>query len=386
MNVETMTAADHVEAVRSNGVQPFDGSAKAFASGLSETPLVSVIIPAYNGQETIAEAVQSALAQTYRNLEVIVVDDGSTDDTWKVLQSFGDSIRVIRQPNGGLAAARNAGALAAKGELVALMDADDICEPERIAVQVQFLRARPELVLCCTEFSAFNSNGPIADTYSATYYDRLSPPAGGARSRFPEHSTLDIGNCLAAPPTEPVEVAVFSGPVYEEIALGNFVHPPTVLFRRSVIERAGLFLREAQSNCDWDWLVKAAKVGDFGFISRPLLQYRISGSQMSSKLRQQTDALLVAKSICERDPALHRRRGREFRKLFSSIHAGIGYRELALGNRYSAFKHLSRSFVLSPNLQIAGQLALNCLPYYMHDGIRHAKRNAIKSVDLWEYW
>ena len=297
-------------------------------------------------------------------------------------QSFDDSIRVIRQANGGLAAARNAGVPAARGEFVALMDADDLCVLERIAVQVLFLHARPELVLCCADFSAFNSNGPIADSYSSKYYDRLSAAAGGVGARYPEHDTLDIGDCLAVPPQQAVEVSVLYGRVYEEIALGNFVHPPTVLFRRLVIEQAAPFSLEAQSNCDWDWLVRVAKVGAIGFVDRPLLQYRISGSQMSSMLRQQTDAPRVAKSIRERDPDLQLRRPAELRKLFSALHAGIGYRELALGNRSSAFKHLNRSFVLSPNLHIAGQLALNCLPYYMHDGIRHAKRNVIRSIGL----
>src|SRR5438132_14303342 len=101
-------------------------------------PLVSVLIATYNARPFIAETLDSVLAQTYRGVEVIVVDDGSTDGTWEVLQSFADRIQCIAQANGGVAVARNAGLRAARGSFIALMDHDDICEPERIASQVRF--------------------------------------------------------------------------------------------------------------------------------------------------------------------------------------------------------------------------------------------------------
>lgn len=283
-------------------------------------PLVSVAIPVYNAQATVAQTLRSVLAQTHRHLEIIVVDDGSTDGTWQVLQSFGSSIRVVRQPNGGLAAARNAGIQAATGEFIALMDADDVCEPERLACQVHFLRQHTNVLLCCSDFSAFNANGPVATSYSAQYYSRCSATEGGVMARYSNRGSLDISRCLPSLPDHALVVPTYFGAVYEDIAQGNFVHPPTVMFRRNVLKVAGLFESGARTMCDWDWLVKVARVGAIGFIDRPLLQYRLSTTQMSSSERALTDSLHVAHRICERDATLCQRQPDRFRKVFGEMY------------------------------------------------------------------
>lgn len=285
-------------------------------------PLVSVAIPVFNGQATVAHAVRSVLAQTHRNLEVIVVDDGSTDSTWEVLQSFGSSIRAIRQPNSGIAAARNTGVLAASGEFIALMDHDDLCEPERIAAQVQFLKEEQQIVLCCSDFSAFDSAGAVSNSHTAAYYDRCSAAVGGVAARYPGRGRLDISSCLPVVPNQAVVVPTYFGNVYEELALGNFVHPPTVMFRRSVLNDAGLFEPGTRSSGDWGWLVKVARIGAIGFLDRPLLQYRLSSTQVSSGERALIDALQVAHRICARDPTLAKREPARFRRLFGELYAG----------------------------------------------------------------
>jgi glycosyltransferase involved in cell wall biosynthesis len=110
------------------------------------TPLVSCIVPVFNGERYLAEALDSVLGQTYRALEVIVVDDGSTDGTPAVVRTFGARVRCVTQPNAGLAAARNRGLAAATAELVAFLDADDLWLPEKIACQMERFRAHPELL------------------------------------------------------------------------------------------------------------------------------------------------------------------------------------------------------------------------------------------------
>lgn len=285
----------------------------------NQLPLVSVAIPVYNGQDTVAQTLRSVLAQTHHKLEIIVVDDGSTDGTWQILQSFGDAIRAIRQPNGGLAAARNSGVHAATGEFVALLDADDLCEPERIACQVQFLTQHADVVLCCSDFSAFDADGLVAPSYAATYYSRCSATNGGAMARYPNRGSMDIENCLARPPGHSVIVPTCFGAAYKELALGNFVHPPTVMFRRTVLKEAGDFELGARTICDWDWLVRVARVGAIGYIDRPLLRYRLSAKQMSSSGRTLTDSLHVAKRICDRDAELWKRQPDRFRNLFGEL-------------------------------------------------------------------
>jgi glycosyltransferase involved in cell wall biosynthesis len=120
---------------------------------------VSAIIPVFNGAATVAEAIDSALSQTFRDLEIIVVDDGSTDATPQVLQRYADYLKVIRQPKRGIAAARNRGVAAASGEYLAFLDCDDTWRPQRIERAVAALDADPGCVLGFCNLVVVDSNG-----------------------------------------------------------------------------------------------------------------------------------------------------------------------------------------------------------------------------------
>ena len=120
-----------------------------------QPPLVSCIIPVFNGEKYLKEALDSVLAQTYRPLEVIVVDDGSTDATANIVQNHPGRISYLRQENRGIAAARKAGLDAAQGEYIAFLDADDLWHPNKLACQYSRLQIRPEIDLCFTRFQNF---------------------------------------------------------------------------------------------------------------------------------------------------------------------------------------------------------------------------------------
>lgn len=128
-------------------------------------PLVSVIIPTYNRAATLRRTVDSALSQTYRPLEIIVVDDGSTDATEEVIRSYGERILGIVQPNGGPSAARNTGAAAANGEWLAFLDSDDVWKPDKIARQVDLvMRAGGGIDCCMCNAAIIDENGFTGDT------------------------------------------------------------------------------------------------------------------------------------------------------------------------------------------------------------------------------
>jgi len=112
---------------------------------------VSVIIPTYNRAHLLPRAIDSVLSQTDPNLELIVVDDGSTDDTAGLLAGYGSRIRVITQANAGVSAARNAGIRASRGGFVALLDSDDAWTPDKIACQTAFFKANPTALICQTQ-------------------------------------------------------------------------------------------------------------------------------------------------------------------------------------------------------------------------------------------
>lgn len=117
----------------------------------TDIPQISVIIPSFNRAWTLAHAIDSVLAQTVAPKEIIVVDDGSTDHTSEVLAAYGDSIRVLVQPNKGVSSARNLGIRHSTGEFVALLDSDDQWKPEKLACQAAFFMAHPGALICQTE-------------------------------------------------------------------------------------------------------------------------------------------------------------------------------------------------------------------------------------------
>jgi len=283
----------------------------------SEWPLVSVVIPAFNAAATLDETLASVLAQSWPRLEIIVVDDGSRDDTAAVLARHAPRVRAIRRDNGGLAAARNTGLRAATGDFIALLDADDLCAPERLGAQVAVMRRRPDVVLSATEFSLFDESGTLSPRHARQYYSRLGAAAAGPATFFPERLEVDVGPWLPGAAAGGVTMAVQVGDVSLPLALGNFVHPPTVLFRRELLAAAGLFDETIRNCCDWEWLVRAARVGKFAFIDRPLLRYRRSPSQMSGprhKLQLYSDVLDNLRRFARDDPRLLQEQGRAWRR------------------------------------------------------------------------
>jgi glycosyltransferase involved in cell wall biosynthesis len=118
-------------------------------------PLISCIVPAFNGERYLGEALDSILSQTYRPLELLVVNDGSTDRTAALVTEYGDRVRSLFQPNAGQAAARNLGLSEARGEFVAFLDQDDLWHPEKLSRQMARFEIRPELDLCVTHARNF---------------------------------------------------------------------------------------------------------------------------------------------------------------------------------------------------------------------------------------
>lgn len=276
---------------------------------VSPTGLISVVIPAYNAQHSLRATLDSVFAQTWPHVEIIVVDDGSTDHTAELLAAYGDRVRTIHQSNGGLASARRTGVAAARGDMIALMDADDLCRPERLAVQARVLNRWPEVVLCCSDFDAFDEQGKVERDYEKRYYAVVERAPAGMRSLLDQVDTLDLLGCLPAGAADASPSAIVCrGKAYRTIAHGNFVHPPTILFRRALLEQVGTFDPDAGSMCDWDWVSRVAGAGSIAFVERPLLDYRLSVTQMSSprhRIRASADTLRVAERICRRDEALY---------------------------------------------------------------------------------
>jgi glycosyltransferase involved in cell wall biosynthesis len=316
---------------------------------LPEPPLVSVVVPAHNAGRHIGETIENVLDQSHPNTEVVVVDDGSTDDTPEVLKRFAGRIRVVRQANGGLGSARSAGMRAARGAYLAWLDADDLCHPQRIAVQAALLDARPEIDVVSTDFSAFDDDGVVSVTHSARYYSALRSPAG-LRGLFTQEEAFDGRDVswLATPFDEAFRV--FSGNVWETIVWANFVHPPTVMMRRGVFERLGNLDDRYGFAVDWEYLIRASESSLFAYVDAPLIRYRLHGGQMSGSRntrRIAEDILNVVEAELRRRPDLADRFPEKTRRLLARTHLRMA-EACAESEKRRALRSFTRSLLLNP--------------------------------------
>jgi glycosyltransferase involved in cell wall biosynthesis len=283
----------------------------------SGEPLVSVVIPTYNRAASLAATLDSVLAQSYPRIEIVVVDDGSTDDTAAVVARYGDSVRYRRKKNGGVASARNAGLAEASGELIALLDSDDLCLPERIAMQVACFRQFPQIVLCSSDFSALVNNRVTEVSHIAFYYSQARRTPGGARGLYPHSHTLTVSARADAPAKTLPAVTVLTGRVYEQLVWGNFVHPPTVMVPRAVVDAVGSFDESIPIGTEYDWLIRVSRAGEFAYLDTPLLLYRYSGDQLSGprySARLALDTASALRKVQLADPEIYRRHRWRFRQ------------------------------------------------------------------------
>jgi glycosyltransferase involved in cell wall biosynthesis len=153
-------------------------------------PVISVIVPAYNYGRFLRECLDSVFVQTFRDIEVIVIDDGSTDDTPGILESVSEPrLKHFRIPNGGISGARNAGLRRAPGEFVAFLDADDRWRPHKLETELAMLRAEPSVGVVFSDFVRFNEHGFLPNQF--TFYPELAsvPVRSSSPIAFPEPVT-----------------------------------------------------------------------------------------------------------------------------------------------------------------------------------------------------
>jgi glycosyltransferase involved in cell wall biosynthesis len=210
-------------------------------------PLVSVVIPAYNSRSYVAQAVESVLTQTFHEFEIIVIDDGSTDDTRQTLAAYADRIRYVHQENRGVYAARNRGAKLAQGQYIAFLDADDVWLPEKLAVQVGALESHPEFGAAHTDTALIGPDGRV-----------VNPASNPKRQSH-------------------------SGMVFDEFFQSNMavILLSTVLIRRDCFEALGGFDERHRAVQDQFFFLRLAWSYPIYFIPKPLVQYRITPGSLS---------------------------------------------------------------------------------------------------------
>jgi len=211
-------------------------------------PLVSIIIPAYNKSQLTVKTVESVLSQTYQPIEIIVVDDGSKDDTREQLLRYADKIQYVYKENGGACSARNLGFKLSQGDYIGFLDCDDVYHPEKVQLSFNYLREHPDCGWVHTAVDFIDEDGVIV---------------GGCDNLQSRHQ----------------------GRIAQHLILRNFICNSTPLIRRACLKKTGVFDETIFTPADWDLWLRLSEAYQVGYIPRRLTQYRVSQSYIFKNLQ-----------------------------------------------------------------------------------------------------
>jgi len=215
----------------------------------NEEPLVSVIIPTYNSAKFISDSVSNVTSQTYPNIEILIIDDGSTDNTEAIVRALPGPIRYIKQVNSGPSAARNHGIRQSNGKYIAFLDVDDGWEPSKIKNQVVFFENDKSLSIVATGYVRCDADLSPIETVS------LEVPSKN-KGIIPFRVLLERNQLLTS----------------------------SIMVKKQTLDECGSFDDKIRFGEDWDLWVRTAQLGRIGYIQTPLAKYRAHGGGLTGKL------------------------------------------------------------------------------------------------------
>ncbi len=277
-------------------------------------PSVTVVIPVYNGERYISETLETVFAQTFRDYEIICVDDGSTDGSGALLKAYGERVRVVRQSNAGQSAARNAGVALAKGAFIAFLDQDDRWYPSKLERQVAALTAAPDAVLVHCNYDRVDADG------------RMLQPGAALAER---------ASALASPLGRLLEEAL--------------IFPSAMLVRREAFQRVGGFDPALRGFEDFDLIARLKRQGRFVLLNEPGMAYRFHGAGFSRA--GGTDVMRSRERFLVRMQELYagdRTKQALISDMLADCYSDWGIHEVRHGNRAAGRAMLARSLLCHP--------------------------------------
>ena len=285
-------------------------------------PRVSIIIPTYNRARYLAEAIESALAQTYRDFEVIVIDDGSTDNTPEIMRKYASAVRYFRQENQGECAARNTGIKLALGEYISFLDSDDVLLAHCLEKGVAFLDENPTVGFCYGQVD---------------YIDPASRPLWWKRRRGARNSCIRSGR-------DQIVQLVFRG----DIAVN------AVIARKACFDQVGLFNPSLHVGGDIEMWMRLSTRYDVGYLAEPLAKVRVHPANITSRRtlealeRSQTAFVERALGYLRDDPDF----GYIRKKAYFGLYCYLSEEAAIKGKKAVGLRYLLKALLACPGLII----------------------------------
>lgn len=235
-------------------------------------PLVSVIVPNYNGGAFIEQALDSIVAQSYTNIEIIAVDDGSSDDSAEILEHYKSTeprMKVVFQENSGVAVARNVGIGCATGDYIAFLDSDDYWHPEKLSLQIKFLEKSPSFAVCFSSFLVWLPEDRAHYRSPENIYSAIAV-----------HKNLDLDDA-------------YSGWIYHILLQDVYVWTGTVVIRREIFDEVGCFNEDLKIGEDHDLWLRIANKHKMAKLNFPTALYRTNPASVTGRVHSKNYAALV---------------------------------------------------------------------------------------------
>jgi len=307
------------------------------ASG--RVPRVSVVIPTYNSAAMVEEAIESVLAQTYRDFEIVVIDDGSTDNTEDVAYRFGERVRYFKQENQGVSAARNIGIKQSLGEYVAFLDSDDLWLPEKLAEEVPWLDGDPKLGLVYCDWTVVSGETVLHSSYLR-------------------------------------DLPATSGYVFDELIQSGFILTSGVVVRRACLEGVGDFDKSLAIAQDYDLWLRISYQWKVQLVNRCLFTKRSCEGSLSANLTKTALERIALFQKALRDlPGMMPRSRRLVRHQLALNYWDVGYDHFDGFSFKEARKNFVSSFMYDwTNAKVLAYLAATYLPTSIVRAAKAAKR------------
>jgi len=313
---------------------------------MSQMPLVSVVIPTYNCP-FLSEAINSVLAQTYENIEVIIIDDGSTDKTRETVEKYHIKVQYIYQENEGVSSARNNGIRASHGDYMAFLDADDVWLPRKIEKQMSVFKNKPNIGFVYCDNYFIDYNGRVLDNYIR-------------------------------------KVKLLEGDILLDFFMDFFLITSGMMLKRVCLIKTGLYDKNLEVGEDFELFLRLAQHFNAGVVKEKLFKRRVWGGSLSRQdyERDFNNDISTVKKYIILHPEFYKKHKGDINIRISDLHLKFGYMHLWQRQKYKALVQFFHSIINYPNIKGVKGIIYSVLPEILLSKLQKQKEDSSQSSNI----